>query len=82
MKIEIVVDPTRPAPAVSLAARVAPAPAAAPADGARAGAGRGRARRGRVSTRGRKNERPTKSVADLDAEMEDYTASTAPAATA
>ena len=31
MKIEIVVDPSRPAPAASLAARVAPPPAAAAA---------------------------------------------------
>ena len=30
MKIEIVVDPTRPAPPASLVTRVAPAPAAAP----------------------------------------------------
>ncbi|TFY50796.1 hypothetical protein EVJ58_g10888 [Rhodofomes roseus] len=86
MKIEIVLDPSRPAPPASLAARVAPAPAAAaPADGARGG---GRPRRGRGGGSGgggggggrRKNERPNKSVADLDAEMEDYTASNAPAA--
>ncbi|EMD35399.1 hypothetical protein CERSUDRAFT_116173 [Gelatoporia subvermispora B] len=83
MKIEIVVDPTRPAPAASLAARVAPAPAAAPAEGARTGAVRGKARRGRGgAARPRKNERPAKSVADLDAEMEDYTASNAPATAA
>ncbi|EPT02076.1 hypothetical protein FOMPIDRAFT_1022944 [Fomitopsis schrenkii] len=78
MKIEIVVDPSRPAPPASLAARVAPAAAAAgvPTEGARGG---GRPRRGRGGGR-RKNERPNKSVADLDAEMEDYTASNAPAA--
>ncbi|KAG1748315.1 uncharacterized protein EDB91DRAFT_1235683 [Suillus paluster] len=78
MKIEIVVDPARPAPPASLVSRVAPAPSAAAAApearGARPAA-RG-ARRGRG--RGRKaNERPQKSVADLDAEMEDYTASSA-----
>ncbi|KZT69177.1 hypothetical protein DAEQUDRAFT_670004 [Daedalea quercina L-15889] len=75
MKIEIIVDPSRPAPPASLAARVAPAPAAAQTDGARTG----RVRRGRGGGR-RKNERPNKSVADLDAEMEDYTASNAPTA--
>jgi len=79
MKIEIVVDPARPAPAQSLVSRVAPAPAAVvaattttrvarPASrGVRRG--RGRARKG--------VERPQKSAADLDAEMEDYTASNA-----
>ncbi|KAG2343034.1 hypothetical protein BDR05DRAFT_1000345 [Suillus weaverae] len=82
MKIEIVVDPARPAPPASLVSRVAPAasaPAAPDARGARPAArgsrrGRGRGRKG--------NERPQKSVADLDAEMEDYTASNivAPAA--
>lgn len=35
MKIEIVVDPSRPAPPASLVARVAPPPAAAPEAGAR-----------------------------------------------
>jgi len=79
MKIEIVVDPVN-LPGQSLASRVAPAPAAASAPegvrrgGPRRGRGRGGARR--------KNERPAKSVADLDAEMEDYTASNAPAAPA
>ncbi|KAH7928589.1 hypothetical protein BV22DRAFT_1126406 [Leucogyrophana mollusca] len=82
MKIEIVVDPARPAPPPSLAARVAPPPAADASTATRGArtATRG-ARRGRG--RGRKtNERPNKSVADLDAEMEDYTASNsaAPAA--
>ncbi|KAH9932903.1 uncharacterized protein B0H18DRAFT_984537 [Fomitopsis serialis] len=76
MKIEIVVDPSRPAPPASLAARVAPAPAAAQTDGARGG----RPRRARGTPRRTKNERPNKSVADLDAEMEDYTASNGPAA--
>ncbi|EED80754.1 predicted protein [Postia placenta Mad-698-R] len=75
MKIEIVVDPTRPAPPASLAARVAPAPAVA-TEVTRTG---GRPRRGRGGPR-RKNERPAKTVADLDAEMEDYTANNAPAA--
>ncbi|EGO03927.1 hypothetical protein SERLA73DRAFT_175623 [Serpula lacrymans var. lacrymans S7.3] len=83
MKIEIVVDPARPAPPTSLVARVAPPPATTTvvaAQGARPVRGGG-GRRGRG--RGRKtNERPQKSVADLDAEMEDYTASNsaAPAA--
>ncbi|KIK98588.1 hypothetical protein PAXRUDRAFT_133911 [Paxillus rubicundulus Ve08.2h10] len=80
MKIEIVVDPARPAPFQSLASRVAPPPAAAAASAsavpnARVArpASRG-IRRGRG--RGRKGtERPPKSAADLDAEMEDYTAS-------
>lgn len=35
MKIEIVVDPSRPAPAASLVARVAPLPAVATEAGAR-----------------------------------------------
>jgi len=78
MKIEIVVDPARPAPAQSLVSRVAPPPAIAttttttrvsrPASrGIRRA--RGRARKG--------TERTPKSAADLDAEMEDYTASNA-----
>ncbi|KAH9947532.1 hypothetical protein B0H21DRAFT_738432 [Amylocystis lapponica] len=71
MKIEIVLDPSRPAPSASLVSRVAPAPVA-PTEGARLG---GAAARG-----GRRGERPNKSVADLDAEMEDYTANNAPAA--
>jgi THO complex subunit 4 len=86
MKIEIVVDPARPAPPQSLASRVAPPSAAAAASvvpNARVArpASRG-IRRGRG--RGRKGtERSPKSAADLDAEMEDYTASNiaAPAAT-
>ncbi|KZT07093.1 uncharacterized protein LAESUDRAFT_758895 [Laetiporus sulphureus 93-53] len=83
MKIEIVVDPSRPAPAASLAARVAPAPAAAaPAEGARTGGRPKRGRGGRGGGRGRRADRPNKSAADLDAEMEDYTASNAPAAAA
>ncbi|KAH0826549.1 hypothetical protein J3R83DRAFT_4903 [Lanmaoa asiatica] len=76
MKIEILVDPARPATAQSLVSRVAPPPAAVatttttrvarPASrGIRRA--RGRARKG--------TERPQKSAADLDAEMEDYTAS-------
>ncbi|KAF8549602.1 hypothetical protein OG21DRAFT_1421030 [Imleria badia] len=69
MKIEIIVDPARPAPAQSLVSRVAPPPAAAvcyrPASrGIRKARGRGR----------KGAERPQKSAADLDAEMEDYTA--------
>ncbi|KAI0338026.1 hypothetical protein BDW22DRAFT_1432868 [Trametopsis cervina] len=85
MKIEIVLDPSKPA---SLASRVAPPPVAAVTEGvARTG---GRPRRGRGGGVGgaggaggrKRNERPAKSAADLDAEMEDYTASTAPAAAA
>ncbi|KAL4257580.1 ALYREF mRNA export adapter [Pleurotus pulmonarius] len=80
MKIEIVVDPSRPAAPPSLAARVAPAPVANNAVQAAAPRPRGarRARGGRVGG-ARKNERPAKSVADLDAEMEDYTSANAPA---
>ncbi|KAI0090444.1 hypothetical protein BDY19DRAFT_940204 [Irpex rosettiformis] len=77
MKIEIVVDPSRPA---SLASRVAPPAAAAPAPEGAARTG-GRPRRGRGGGR-KRNERPTKTAADLDAEMEDYTAKSAPAAAA
>jgi len=80
MKIEIVLDPSRPAPPASLASRVAPAPTATPTEGVRTGGGR--PRRGRGGGRARRTERPPKSAADLDAEMEDYTASNAPAATA
>ncbi|KIJ61518.1 hypothetical protein HYDPIDRAFT_96165 [Hydnomerulius pinastri MD-312] len=90
MKIEIVVDPARPAPAQSLASRVAPPPAAAAAAaapearGARSVPASRGARRGRGGRGRRGGERPQKSVADLDAEMEDYTASNtaAPAAPA
>jgi len=72
MKIEIVVAP---AP-VPLASRVSAATnGAAPRTG---GPRAGRRRGGKV---GRK-ERPAKSVADLDAEMEDYTASNVPAVAA
>ncbi|KAL9710232.1 RNA-binding RNA annealing protein [Leucoagaricus gongylophorus] len=75
MKIEIVVDPSRPPP---LSARVTPA---AVTNGAQtkiaAATGRaGNPRRRRV----RRGDRPPKSVADLDAEMEDYTAANAPTA--
>ncbi|EEB94708.1 hypothetical protein MPER_06434 [Moniliophthora perniciosa FA553] len=81
MKIEIVVDPARPAP-VSLASRVAPAAAAgAQTNGARAPTRGGRPRRGRVGGK-RKSPRPQKTAADLDAEMEDYTAGSGNAATA
>jgi THO complex subunit 4 len=74
MKIEIVVDPSKPPP---LSARVGPAPAAASKPAA--------STRGRRPGRGkgpRKAERTPKTAADLDAEMEDYTASNAPAAAA
>ncbi|KAF8155729.1 hypothetical protein B0H34DRAFT_714631 [Crassisporium funariophilum] len=83
MKIEIVVDPSRPLP---LASRVAPAPvASAPAQAPRTAntRGGGGGRRGRGGRGGaRKTERPPKTAADLDAEMEDYTASNGPAAAA
>ncbi|KAI6029583.1 hypothetical protein BKA83DRAFT_4220673 [Pisolithus microcarpus] len=71
MKIEIVIDPARPAPQ-SLASRVAPATATtvAPTRAARPAT---RGRRG-LKSRRKTTERPQKSVADLDAEMEDYTA--------
>ncbi|KAJ7104503.1 hypothetical protein B0H15DRAFT_810343 [Mycena belliarum] len=85
MKIEIVVDPSRPAPPATLASRVAPAPAAAAAAAAPRGAtaARGRGTGGRRGRGGRpKSDRTPKTAADLDAEMEDYTASSAPAAAA
>jgi len=86
MKIEILVDPARAAPAPSLASRVAPAAKASVAGASsstaapttRSGAGTRGRRRGRGGAR--KSDRPAKSAADLDAEMEDYTASNAPAA--
>lgn len=79
MKIEIVYDPSKPVP---LASRVAPAPTPA-SNGAKAAprvaaAVRGRRPRGRGGAR--KTERTPKTAADLDAEMEDYTANNAPAA--
>ncbi|KAF7797332.1 hypothetical protein EIP86_008527 [Pleurotus ostreatoroseus] len=81
MKIEIVVDPSRPATSATLASRVAPAAAT---EGVPRTGGR-RPRGGRGGPR-KRVERPAKSAADLDAEMEDYTASAttagAPAATA
>jgi len=76
MKIEIVVDPSRPLP---LTSRVAPAPSTA-TNGTRSQVPRTVATRGRrVRGRGgaRKTERPPKTAADLDAEMEDYTAANA-----
>ncbi|KAK7462921.1 RNA-binding RNA annealing protein [Stygiomarasmius scandens] len=80
MKIEIVMDPTK-APAPSLASRVAPATTAAaggaPARGGPRKRGVGRGRGGR---RGGGTDRPAKSAADLDAEMEDYTNNTSTAA--
>jgi len=85
MKIEVVVDPSRLAPTPSLASRVAPVEAAAAVTNgtqparSRGGVPRGRGRRPAT----RKAERPQKSAEDLDAEMEDYTASNAaPAAAA
>ncbi|KAK7047434.1 RNA-binding RNA annealing protein [Paramarasmius palmivorus] len=72
MKIEIVVDPARPAPA-SLVSRVAPPAGAAQASGPRQ-ATRGKPKRGGARGGKRKSPRPQKTAADLDAEMEDYTA--------
>ncbi|KAF9009975.1 hypothetical protein BDQ17DRAFT_991735 [Cyathus striatus] len=74
MKIEIVIDPTKPLP---LSSRVAPAPAVNSAPAARSGV---RGRRGRGGPR--RNNRAPKTAADLDAEMEDYTGSTNTAAAA
>ncbi|KAI5887163.1 uncharacterized protein SCHCODRAFT_02640902 [Schizophyllum commune H4-8] len=84
MKVEIVFDPSRPA-AQSLVQRVAPAAAAAaPTNAPARGAAGGRGRAGRRGRGGRRtSERPPKSAADLDAEMEDYTQqASAPAAAA
>ncbi|KAF9513158.1 hypothetical protein BS47DRAFT_1372591 [Hydnum rufescens UP504] len=89
MKIEIVVDPARPA-AISLSQRVAPASvttvvAATNGTGSTQSSARGRntgggkTGRGRGGGRRKGNERPAKTAADLDAEMEDYTAAPAPA---
>ncbi|KAH8829381.1 hypothetical protein DL96DRAFT_1597911 [Flagelloscypha sp. PMI_526] len=72
MKIEIVMDPSRPQ---SLAARVAPAPQQAQQQANPAsirGSGRGGRRGGRGGGRNRA-PRPKKTEADLDAEMEDWT---------
>ncbi|KAI6019799.1 hypothetical protein F5J12DRAFT_813300 [Pisolithus orientalis] len=73
MKIEIVIDPARPAPQ-SLASRVAPAAAAAVTTTTRVARPATRGGRRGLKTRRKPTERPQKSVADLDAEMEDYTA--------
>ncbi|KAH9042513.1 hypothetical protein EDB85DRAFT_1915421 [Lactarius pseudohatsudake] len=84
MKIEVVVDPSRLAPIPSLASRVAPAENTSPVtNGTQVARSRG-APRGRGRRPGsRKTERPPKTAEDLDAEMEDYTASNAaPAAAA
>ncbi|KAH8996346.1 hypothetical protein EDB92DRAFT_1843399 [Lactarius akahatsu] len=83
MKIEVVVDPSRLAPIPSLASRVAPAENTSPVtNGTQAARSRG-APRGRGRRPGsRKTERPPKTAEDLDAEMEDYTASNAAPATA
>jgi len=84
MKIEVVVDPSRLAPTPSLASRVAPVEnTAVVTNGTQTARTRG-VPRGRGRRQGtRKTERPQKTVEDLDAEMEDYTASNAaPAAAA
>jgi len=73
MKIEIVVDPTKATP--SLVSRVSPAAGSSVVRSA------GRPRRGRARPT-KKTERPVKSAADLDAEMEDYTANNGPTAQA
>jgi len=76
MKIEIVVAPA----GISLASRVAPAPAVAVTTGpTRTPGARGGRRRGRGGKAGGGRKEP-KTAADLDAEMEDYTASNAPPA--
>ncbi|KAJ2936475.1 hypothetical protein H1R20_g618, partial [Candolleomyces eurysporus] len=76
MKIDLIVDPVR---AVPLASRVAPAPVAKAAAPPRSGPVR--RRRGGAPRRGPKPA--PKTAADLDAEMEDYTAAaSAPAAAA
>jgi len=81
MKIEVVVDPSRLAPTPTLASRVAPAENTSPVtngNGTQAARNRGGAPRGRGKRVGsRKAERPQKTAEDLDAEMEDYTASNA-----
>jgi len=86
MKIEVVVDPSRLAATPSLASRVAPAEnTAVVTNGTQPARGRNAAPRTRGGRRPgiRKVERPQKTVEDLDAEMEDYTASNAaPAAAA
>lgn len=85
MKIEIIVDPVN-LPSQSLASRVAPAPATATngtTDAPRydedplcrsedliTSFSRGAPRRGRGRGPRRRNERPNKTAADLDAEME------------
>jgi len=84
MKIEVVVDPSRLAPIPSLASRVAPAENTSPiTNGTQAARSRGGAPRGRGGKKpgSRKTERPQKTAEDLDAEMEDYTASNAAPAT-
>ncbi|CAE6542227.1 unnamed protein product [Rhizoctonia solani] len=80
MKIEIVMDPSK-APPPSLASRVAPAPEAKQpaAKAAAAASGGAAAKSGKPAGRGRgrrrkNNDRPAKSAADLDAEMEVYKA--------
>jgi len=78
MKIEIVIDPSRPAPAQSLVSRVAPPSATMAATISATRVARPASRGIRRGTRGRGRkvgERPQKSVADLDAEMEDYSVS-------
>ncbi|CAE6389831.1 unnamed protein product [Rhizoctonia solani] len=79
MKIEIVMDPTK-VPPPPLASRVAPAPEAKQPAAAKATAGgdtkpkTGKPGRGGRGRRRKNNDRPAKSAADLDAEMEVYKA--------
>jgi len=82
MKIEIIVDPARPP---TLSQRVAPAPIATPAPPMSGAAANGAATsvkvRPRLGRRGgrrvkKTGDRPNKSAADLDAEMEDYSKAT------
>jgi len=79
MKIEIVVDPSRGSAPASLASRVAPAATGA-SQPARTGGSRRGGRGGGGGGGRRRNDRPKKSVADLDAEMEDYSTAVAPGA--
>ncbi|EPQ55003.1 hypothetical protein GLOTRDRAFT_111092 [Gloeophyllum trabeum ATCC 11539] len=74
MKVEIVIS--TPVAQPSLAARVAPAPVAAAVAPKTAKKVKKPAKKGRKKA----EPRPAKTAADLDAEMEDYTASNAPAA--
>lgn len=70
MKVEIILDPAR-IPPPPLSTRVAPAPKQA-VTVRQAAPAAGQPRRTGGKPRGKNNKQPTKSAADLDAEMEDY----------